>query len=155
MTLLLECILICLLMWGICYLNTGSDEKNMKSLRSYPLELQNLMKDHQVKESRKMSVFVSNVVMFGVIELIFGYFMKTDVFVHNFVALLILGQVLNVFDLVVIDLMWWRNSPRIRFKDFPDPQLYKNPQQHIDSFKRALIMFTVVALIDGLILTLL
>ena len=70
-------------------------------------------------------------------------------------ALLILGIVLNIFDLLVIDLLWWRNSKRVRFKSIDNAELYKDPKKHIESFLKALVMFTLVALIDGFILSIL
>ena len=60
---------------------------------------------------------------------------------------------MNLFDLVVIDLIWWRNTKRIRFQDVPEKKAYQNPKQHIDSFVRGVLMYLLVAIIDGLILT--
>ena len=73
---------------------------------------------------------------------------------HNFLALSVLGQGLNLFDLVFIDLLWWRNTGRIRFTKIPEKELYKNPRKHIEAFDRAFIMYLLVALIDGYVLTL-
>ena len=67
----------------------------------------------------------------------------------------LLGEVLNLFDLVVINLIWWRNTKRIRFKDILEKEMYQNPKQHIDSFFRGMIMYLLVAIIDGIILTIL
>ena len=44
-------------------------------------------------------------------------------------------------------------SSRIRFSDIPEKEKYQNPKQHIDSFKRGTIMYLIVAVIDGIILT--
>lgn len=52
---------------------------------------------------------------------------------------LILGEGLNLFDLIVIDLLWWRNSKRIRFSCVPQIEMYKNPRKHIESFFRGII----------------
>lgn len=160
MGLLIECVVLCLLMWLICFLGTGTDDKNLKSFQSYPLKVQEIIrKDNRYKgkynNPSEVKTFIANLMMFTVIILFFGFFIIQDSFLKNFVALLILGQVLNVFDLLVIDLLWWRNSKRVRFKAIDNKELYKDPKKHIDAFLRAIVMFTLVALIDGFILTIL
>ena len=92
--------------------------------------------------------------MFALLLLIFGRFIRRDNFLENVVSLLILGEVLNVFDLVVIDLFWWRNTKRIRFSKIPEKALYQNPKKHVDAFVRGLVMYALVALLDGYLLTL-
>ena len=158
MILAVECVVFCLLMGTMCFLGVGNDEKNIKSFRSYPDELQELLqKDENYKNKIKtvspVASFVSNFLMFLVIVFIFGIFIRTKDFLHNFVALLILGQVMNVFDLL-LDLFWFRNTKRTRFSNYPDPKLYKNPKNHINSFIKALFMFTLVALVDAALLIL-
>ena len=68
--------------------------------------------------------------------------------------LLVIGQGLNFFDLLIIDLLWWRNTKRIRFTKIQEKKLYQNPTKHIEAFSRALIMYLLIALIDGYLLTL-
>lgn len=159
MILIVECIIICLIMWGICFLSTGTDEKNLIGLRSYPLEVQNIIRNSEkykdkVKPVNMANVFVSNLIMFIIVLFIFGLFIKTNSFKDNFFNILILGEVLNLFDLVVIDLLWWRNTKRIRFKEIPNKIDYQSSKQHVDSFIRGTIMYFIIALIDGFILTL-
>ncbi len=158
--LLIECIIICIVMWLICFLLTGTDEKNLIGLRSYPVEIQKIIKNNEkyknkVKKINMTKVFITNLIMFVIVLFIFGIFIKSDVFKTNFTNILVLGEVLNLFDLVVIDLIWWRNTKRIRFKDIPEKEMYQNPKQHIDSFFRGMIMYLLVAIIDGIILTIL
>jgi len=159
MLLMVECIIICLVMWLICFLSTGTDEKNLLGLRSYPIEVQDIIRNSKkfkdkVKPTNLIKVFITNLIMFIIVFLILGIFVKADNFGTNFVNVLILGEVLNLFDLVVIDLLWWRNTKRIRFSDIPEKEKYQNPKQHIDSFLRGIVMYLLVALIDGIILTL-
>ena len=72
-----------------------------------------------------IKVFISNLIMFSIILFIFGLFIKTENFTGNFINILILGEILNLFDLVVIDLLWWRNTKRIRFSDIPEKEKYQ------------------------------
>ena len=66
-----------------------------------------------------------------------------------------MGQGLNLFDYLVIDLLWWRNTKRIRFCGTENrPELYRNPRKHTVSFMKGIVMFLIVALADGMLLTL-
>ena len=72
----------------------------------------------------------------------------------KFDTILILGQSLNAFDFLVIDMLWWRNSKRIRFEGTKNrAELYSNPKKHFISFLKGIALFLVIALIDGLILS--
>ena len=158
MGLIIECIIICVIMWGLCFLLTGNDYKNFNGLRSYPIEVQNIIKKNKkykdkIKPTNMIKVFILNLVMFSIILFIFGLFIKTENFTGNFINVLVLGEVLNLFDLVVIDLLWWRNTKRIRFSDIPEKEKYQDPKQHIGSFERGIIMYLIIAVIDGIILT--
>lgn len=158
MLLIIECMIICLIMWLICFLSTGTDEKNLIGLRSYPVEIQEIIRNsekykNKVKQTNMTKVFITNLIMFVIVLFIFGIFIKSKDFKTNFTNILVLGEVLNLFDLVVIDFIWWRNTKRIRFKDIPEKEKYQNPKQHIDSFLRGIIMYLLVAIIDGIILT--
>lgn len=67
--------------------------------------------------------------------------------------MLILGQILNAFDFFIIDLVWWRNSKRIRFSEIEsDPVLYHSSKKHFISFLKGVVLFFLVAIIDGFIL---
>ena len=46
------------------------------------------------------------------------------------------------------------NTKRIRFTKIQEKKLYQNPTKHIEAFSRALIMYLLIALIDGYLLTL-
>ncbi len=160
MPLLIELTILCLIFWGICFLNTGSDEKNIKSFASYPDEVQKIVKENpklqpKIKSTSPVMSFISNILVFGVVLFIFGLFLKKPSFKTNFINLLILGQALNAFDFFVIDMLWWRHSKRIRFEGTKDRvELYSNPKKHFISFLKGIALFLIVALLDGLILSL-
>lgn len=156
---IVETIILCIVFFLFCYLGTGTDEKNLKNYSSYPDEVQNSIKDitayqEHFKESNKVVAFVSNFLLFLVILFVFGLLIREKDFWHNFFCLSVIGQGLNLFDLLIIDLLWWRNTKRIRFAKIPEKELYQNPRKHIEAFGRALIMYLLVALIDGYVLTL-
>ena len=159
MIIAIETAALCIVFFVMCYLGTGTDNKNLKSYSSYPDEVQNRIKSiaeyqGKFKESNPTAAFLSNFILFLLILFALGIFIRETSFLHNFICLNIIGQGLNLFDLLVIDLLWWRNSKRIRFTQIPEKALYRNSKKHIQSFVRALVMYLLVALLDGYILTL-
>lgn len=160
MVVILETMLLCTVFFLLCYWGTGTDDKNLKSYSSYPDEVQRRIRGiaeyrGKFKENSKVAAFLANLLLFLVLLLVLGIFFREKDFIHNFICLSILGQGLNVFDLLVIDLLWWRNTKRVRLSRIPEKKLYQNPRKHLEAFARALVMYLLVALIDGYLLTLL
>lgn len=62
---------------------------------------------------------------------------------------LALGEGLGLFDLIVIDLLWWRNTKRIRFSFLPEKAHYQDAGKHIGSFLRGIPLFVVVAVLSA------
>ena len=157
--LITEVIVLCLLFFMLCILGTGTDEKNLKSYSSYPDEVTDRIKEikeyqGKYREKDKKDIWIGNFILFLILFIILGIPIKEKNFIHNFISVLILGQALNIFDLIVIDLLWWRNSKRIRLSKIPQKELYQNPKKHIEAFLRAVVLYFVVAVVDGYILTL-
>lgn len=157
--LIIEIIILCAVFFALCFLGTGTDEKNLKSYASYPDEVQKRIREAdeyqgKLHEANKLVTWFANLVVFLVLFMIFGAFLREKDFTQNFINLLILGQALNIFDLFVIDLLWWRNTKRIRLTKVPEKSLYQNPKKHIEAFLRAIPMYIVVAAVDGYFLTL-
>lgn len=157
-------VVFCILYWLMCYLGTGGDEKNIKSFRSYPDEVKEIVKKDEMLSGKipgpvnMTKVFLSNVILFAVVFLVIGVILRFTVGFRNFVEALIyfvaFGQIINLFDLLVIDLMWWRNSPRIRFSCAKEKSLYKNPKPHVASFVRGIVMFLIPSVIAAGIVSL-
>lgn len=157
--LLIEIVILCAVFLGVCYLGTGTDQKNLKNYSSYPDKVQNRIQEiaeyrGKFKETGKARVLAANFLVFTVLFLLLGIPIRQENFSYNFICLLILGQSLNVFDLFVIDLLWWRNSERIRLSKIPQKELYEEPKKHIEAFLRALLLYFFVALVDGYLLAL-
>lgn len=157
--LMIEVFILCVLFFLICYSNTGSDEKNIKSFSSYPNVIQNIVRENailndKIKATNPLISFISNIIVFTAILFAFGIFIKEVNFTDNFINVLILGQSLNLFDFLVIDMLWWRNTIRIRFTGTEHmDQVYKNPKKHLISFLKGTLVFLFAAIADGLLLT--
>lgn len=157
--LLIETVILCFVFFALCFLGTGTDEKNLRNYVSYPDEVQKRIKEIEeyhgkYKETDRFVAWIVNFLTFAVLFLLLGIFIRQSNFMHNFISLLILGGTLNVFDLIVVDLLWWRNTKRIRLLKIPQKEIYQNPKKHITAFFRALVLYFFVAVLDGFILTL-
>ena len=142
-----------------CLLGSGTDKKNLRHYASYPDVVQMRIRElecyqGQFKEVAILPHWIANLFLFAALFFLLVLPLRQGQFVDNFVALLFLGETVNVFDLVVIDLLWWRNTQRIRLSALPQKQLYQNPQKHIEAFFRAAVMFVLAALLDGYLLSL-
>ena len=153
-------IFVGIILYGVffmmCYLATGSDKKNLGGFRSYPDEVQKRVYQDEVlgklapKKNSIPITLLSNVIMFTLVFSVLGITLKEALnlgkFGTTFFYFLVLGEGLNLFDLVVIDLLWWRNTSRIWFSCAPEKELYQNPKKHIDSFVRGIPAFVLSAL---------
>ncbi|KXB41478.1 ABC transporter permease [Amygdalobacter nucleatus] len=157
--LVIETVILCSAFFALCFLGTGTDEKNLRNYMSYPDEVQKQIKEIEeyqgkYKETGRFVAWIANFLLFTVLFLFFGIVIRQTSFMHNFICLLISGETLNAFDLIVIDLLWWRNTKRIRLLKIPQKELYQNPKKHIEAFLRALVLYFFVAVLDGYLLTL-
>ena len=142
-------LVFCFFYWGMCVLGTGGDRKNLLGLRSPYLP----------KEKSLPAILLSNLLLFTVVFSVLGRVFKTVLGLTSYRAaffyFLALGEGLGLFDLVVIDLLWWRNTKRIRFSFLPEKAPYQDPQKHIGSFVRGIPLFAAVAAISAGIVSIL
>ena len=68
---------------------------------------------------------------------------------------LIFGEGLRLFDLLVIDLLGWCNTKRIRFSFLPKKEAHQNPEKHVGSFLRGILLFAAIAALTAGIVALL
>lgn len=147
--------LFCLFYWFCCFLGTGTDGKNLVGLRSYPDAVQAAVREHPMlgkaapKEKSTLSILLGNLLLFTAVFSVLGFALKDVLSLHDFETafwfFLALGEGLGLFDLAVIDLLWWRNTKRIRFSFLPEKSYYQDPGKHIGSFLRGVPLFAAVA----------
>ena len=151
------------LYWGVCFLGTGTDRKNLLGLRSYPEEVQNRVRnDPQLekvvpKAKSTVAVLLGNFLLFTVVFSVLGLALKNVLNLNDYLSVfwyfLAFGEGLGMFDLLVIDLLWWRSTKRIRFSFLPEKEYYQNPKKHIESFWRGIPLFAATAALVALIVT--
>ncbi len=149
------------LYWGVCFLCTGTDKKNLAGLRSYPDAVQSIVREKLTdapKEKSVPSILLGNLVLFTLVFSALGLGFKSvlafEGFLPAFWYFLILGEGLGLFDLLIIDLLWWRNTKRIRFSFLPDKAIYQEPSKHIGSFVRGIPLFVAIAALSAWVVTL-
>ncbi len=74
--LMTEIFVLCMLFFLICYRNTGSDKKNLKSYPSYPNEIQNIVRENAILNDKIKTIiplisFISNIIVFTLILFVF------------------------------------------------------------------------------------
>lgn len=151
------------LYWGVCFLGTGTDKKNLMGLRSYPEEVQSRVRnDPQLgqtvpKAKSTVAVLLGNFLLFTVVFSVLGLALKNVLNLNDYLSVfwyfLAFGEGLGLFDLLVIDLLWWRNTKRIRFSFLPEKKYYQDPKKHIESFLRGIPLFAATAALAALIVT--
>lgn len=158
-------LLFCLFYWFCCFLGTGTDRKNLAGLRSYPDSVQRAVREHPVlgksapPEKSIPSILLGNLLLFTAVFSVLGFVLKDvlglQTFGSAFWFFLALGEGLGLFDLVIIDLLWWRSTKRIRFSFLPEKQPYQDPGKHIGAFLRGIPLFAVAAVLAAGIVILL
>lgn len=156
-------LLFCLFYWFCCFFGTGTDKKNLAGLRSYPDAVQRAVREHPVlgkaapQEKPIIAIMFGNLLLFTAVFSVLGLALKNilglDDFLTAFWFFLALGEGLGLFDFIVIDLLWWRNTKRIRFSFLPEKADYQDPTKHIGSFMRGIPLFAVVAALSAGIIT--
>ena len=86
-----------------------------------------------------------------------GLALKNLLNLNNYLSVfwyfLAFGEGLGLFDLLVIDLLWWRSTKRIRFSFLPEKKYYQDPKKYIESFLRGIPLFAATAALTALIVT--
>lgn len=162
---LITVIMFYIIYWFCCFLGTGTDKKNLAGLRSYPNAVQQVVRDHPVlgksvpQDKSLFAILFGNLILFTVVFSVLGLVLKNvlelDDFLTAFWFFLALGEGLGLFDLIIIDLLWWRNTKRIRFSFLPEKSHYQAPGKHIGSFLRGIPLFAVVAVLSAAIVVVL
>lgn len=150
-------VVLCALLFLACYAGTGDDRRNMRIFWSYPSAVREAARQiprlaDMVPAQRSPIVsFAANLVVFSVVLALVGLFVRPYGVGQTFLVLLVVGEGLNLFDLVVIDLLWWRRSPRVRLTGVDDPSLYLDPRPHLAAFLRGIPLFALATGIATLI----
>lgn len=138
----------------ICFLGTGTDQKNMKMFYAYPPAVQTKIRNNSKlngmipKKHTLRSAFLY-LLLFTVLFCLIAWIFGMHDFWKTFICFLIMGEGLNLFDLVVVDALWWRHTKRIRFLGIEDAGDYQSMKTHLASFWRGIPIFALAAAITA------
>ena len=101
------------------------------------------------KESAAWKVWAGNLMLFTAVLSVAGLLSRNAFALTSYAAafeyLLALGEGLGLFDLVVVDLLWWRHTERTRFSFLKEEAPYQDPKKHVQAFLRGIPMFAAAA----------
>ncbi len=127
--------------------------KKFKTVCEATISLERLFRRENPPLPFGSAIFLLFTVVFSALGLALRGVLNLDGYLSAFWYFLAFSEGLGLFDLLVIDLLWWRNTKRTRFSFLPEKKYYQNPKKHIESFWRGIPLFAAVAALSALIVT--
>lgn len=89
--LLIEIVMLCAVFFMLCFLGTGTDEKNLRNYLSYPDTVQKRIKEIKAcqgkyKETGSLATWIENFLIFSLLFFILGIAIRQINFMHNFMS---------------------------------------------------------------------
>lgn len=156
MIIIIECIILCLVFTlMVCIMARNP----IATLYNYPPKIQERVKSlDEYKESiptnknkllaKSVAALLIIVIVSLILRYVNGYTTFSEVFVNSF----IIWTVVNIYDVVVMDIIWFCHDKRFRFKGTEDMEKeYKNYMFHIKGSLIGEIIGLVICVIIGLV----
>jgi len=133
----------------------------IKTLYNYPPEIQKRVKELEEYKGQiptaenKISakVFVSFIIVI-IVSLILKYINGYSTFIEGFGYSFLIWTVVNIYDALVIDIMWFCHSKKVRFKGTENmDKEYKNYKFHIIESLKGEIIGLTLCIIIGLVVS--
>ena len=156
MILAIECVVLCLLFTLMVFLMSRDP---IKTLYNYPPKIQERVqsleeyRDKIPTEKKKIGVkifasFLFVIILSLILRFINGYTAFGEAFGHGF----LLWTVVNLWDLVVLDIIWFCHDPHFVFKGTEDMvEEYHNYRFHAKGFLIGEALALVVCALAGLV----
>lgn len=160
MILLIECIICCAIFTGmVCILA----QNPIASLYNYPPKIQERVKsldEYKDKIPTTQNKYVAKVIVSIIIVILVSCILKfingCDTFVQAFLQALIIWTVVNIYDVIVMDIIWFCHSKKFRFKGTEDIEKeYTNYWYHIKQGIIGEVLGAGLCLVIGLVVYLL
>ena len=158
MIIFIESITLCILFTIMIYFIS---KEPIKTLYNYPPKIQKRVKsikEYQDKiptENNKFSAKITASIIFVIIlSLILRYINGYTTFKETFIYGFILWTIVNLYDLIILDIIWFCHDKRFIFKGTEDMvKEYHNYWFHIKGFLIGEILALIICSITGLIIT--
>lgn len=153
MILFVECIIFALLFSLMIFIPLWKNP--VGQIMSYPLEIRKRVeslsqyKDTiKQREKKHLSIKIISIFVFALILCVVAYFSGAKTFIDIFKHVFILFLFVNVYDVIVMDLLIFRNVKRFRIPGTEDMEKeYKNPRHHIIGGIIGIVLGLVVAIL--------
>ncbi len=157
MTLAIECIVLCLLFTVMVYIMS---REPIKTLYNYPPKIQERvkgLKEYKNKiptEKNKISAKICASIIFLIIMcVLLRYVNGCTTFLDSFLNGFILWTVVNLWDVIVLDIIWFCHDPFFVFKGTEDMvDEYHNYLFHIKGFFIGELLALIICLLASLII---
>ena len=155
MVLFVECVVLCAVFTLIIL---PSLYKNpIKHIMSYPKEIRERVENLpqykdiiQVEEKKHLSIKLIAVLIFAIVLAGVAYYSGARNFANVYFHVFILVFVVNIYDMVVLDIIIFCHSKKTRIPGTEDmDKEYKNPWHHIRGAIIGTVIGSVVALLSG------
>lgn len=157
MIIFIECIVLCLVFTlMVCIMAKNP----IATLYNYPPKIQERVKSLDeykdkipTNKNKILAKSLASVLIIVIVSLILRYINGYTTFREAFINSFIIWTVVNVYDVVVMDIIWFCHDKRFRFKGTEDMEKeYKNYMFHIKGSLFGEIIGLVICVITGLII---
>lgn len=156
MIILIETVILCILFTLMVYVMSKNP---IKTLYNYPpkvIEKVKSLDEYKDKvPTAKNMVLVKTMVSFAIViivSLILRYINGYNTFTESFITSFIIWTIVNLYDVIVMDCLWFCKSPKFVFKGTENIiNEYKNCWFHIKQGLIGQVIGTVVCIVTGLV----
>ena len=157
MILLIECLILCFLFTIMVYLMS---REPIKTLFNYPPKIQERVKTLKqyknkipTKENKIVTKLVASLIFLIILCLILRYINGYTNFLESFVYSFLLWTIVNLYDLIVLDIIWFCHDPYFIFKGTEDMvDEYHNYWFHTKGFLIGEGLGLIICALAGLII---
>jgi membrane-associated HD superfamily phosphohydrolase len=122
--------------------------KRVESLPEYKDSIKTIEQKHIIKK-------IVALILFAIIFFIVSYFSGMKTFSQTSVNTFIMFSVVNLYDLVVLDIILFCHSKKVIIKGTEDMiKEYRNPKHHIVAFIKGIFIGFVISIMSGGIMVL-
>lgn len=153
---IIESIVLCILFTIMVYINSLNP---IKELYNYPPKIQERVKSIKeyknkipTKNDKIFSKLLASIIIIILISLILRYINGYTTFIDSFLNGFLIWTIINAYDMVVLDIIWFCHDPRYIIKGTEDmTKEYHNYWFHIKGSLIGELIGLIVCLISALI----
>ena len=157
MIIVIESIILCLIFTLMVYIMSKNP---IKTLYNYPPKIQERVssldkykKDIPTKENKIIVKIFASILFLAIICIILRYINGYTTFLESFGYGLLLWTIVNLWDLIILDIIWFCHDKRFVFKGTEDMiDEYHNYWFHIKGFFIGELLALVICTLAGIII---